>query len=218
MGFLLGIDEAGKGPVIGPLIIAGVIISEENSGKLRELGVKDSKELSPRKREELFSKIKELSEDFIILETSSKQLNDEMELENLNTIEIKKMAQIIDSFESKNPEVFIDAIEANTLKFKDKIISHLKNKELKIVAENRADQKYPVVSAASILAKVTRDSKIKKMHEKYGFFGSGYPADGRTIKFLEELDEKSYNEIVRLKWSTSKRILEKKKQKGLGEF
>ncbi|MCK4730650.1 MAG: ribonuclease HII [Candidatus Aenigmarchaeota archaeon] len=218
MGFLLGIDEAGKGPVIGPLIIAGVIISEENSGKLREVGVKDSKELSPRKREELFSKIKKLSEDFIILETSSKQLNEEMELENLNTIEIKKMGQIIDSFESKNPEVFIDAIEANTLKFKDKIISHLKNKELKIVAENRADQKYPVVSAASILAKVTRDSKIKKMHEQYGFFGSGYPADGRTIKFLEELDEKSYNEIVRLKWSTSKRILEKKKQKGLGEF
>ena len=218
MGFLLGIDEAGKGPVIGPLIIAGVLISKENSGKLRELGVKDSKDLSPGKRNELFSKIKELSEDFIILETSSKQLNEEMELENLNTIEIKKMAQIINSFESKKPEIFIDAIEANTLKFKEKILSKLKNKEVKIVAENRADQKYPVVSAASILAKVTRDSKVKKLHEKYGFFGSGYPADERTIKFLEELDEKSYNEIVRLKWSTSKRILEKKKQKGLGEF
>ncbi|RLJ00343.1 MAG: ribonuclease HII [Candidatus Aenigmatarchaeota archaeon] len=218
MGLLLGIDEAGKGPVIGPLIIAGVIISEENSRKLGELGVKDSKELSPKKRQELFSKIKELSEDFIILETSSKQLNEEMEMENLNTIEIKKMGEIIDSFEGKNPEVFIDAIEANTLKFKDKIISHLKNKKLKIVAENRADQTYPVVSAASILAKVTRDSKIKKLHDKYGFFGSGYPADGRTIKFLEELNEENYNEIVRLKWSTSKRILEKKKQKGLGEF
>jgi len=218
MGFLLGIDEAGKGPVIGPLIIAGVLISKENSGKLRELGVKDSKDLSPGKRNELFSKIKKLSEDFIILETSSKQLNEEMELENLNTIEIKKMAQIINSFESKKPEIFIDAIEANTLKFKEKILSKLKNKEVKIVAENRADQKYPVVSAASILAKVTRDSKVKKLHEKYGFFGSGYPADERTIKFLEELDEKSYNEIVRLKWSTSKRILEKKKQKGLGEF
>ena len=218
MEFLLGIDEAGKGPVIGPLIIAGVLISKENSGKLRELGVKDSKDLSPGKRNELFSKIKELSEDFIILETSSKQLNEEMELENLNTIEIKKMAQIINSFESKKPEIFIDAIEANTLKFKEKILSKLKNKEVKIVAENRADQKYPVVSAASILAKVTRDSKVKKLHEKYGFFGSGYPADERTIKFLEELDEKSYNEIVRLKWSTSKRILEKKKQKGLGEF
>ena len=100
MGFLLGIDEAGKGPVIGPLIIAGVLISKENSGKLRELGVKDSKDLSPGKRNELFSKIKELSEDFIILETSSKQLNEEMELENLNTIEIKKMVQIINSFES----------------------------------------------------------------------------------------------------------------------
>ena len=218
MVFLLGIDEAGKGPVIGPLIIAGVLISKENSGKLRELGVKDSKDLSPGKRNELFSKIKKLSEDFIILETSSKQLNEEMELENLNTIEIKKMAQIINSFESKKPEIFIDAIEANTLKFKEKILSKLKNKEVKIVAENRADQKYPVVSAASILAKVTRDSKVKKLHEKYGFFGSGYPADERTIKFLEELDEKSYNEIVRLKWSTSKRILEKKKQKGLGEF
>lgn len=218
MGFILGIDEAGRGAVVGPLVIGGVLISAENEEKLKKLGVKDSKELSPEKREKLFGKIKELSEDFIILKTSAKQLDNEMERKNLNEIEIERMAQIIDSFWLKKPKVFIDAVEANTLKFKGKILSKLKNKNPEIVSENYADKTYPIVSAASILAKVTRDSEIKKLHGKYGFFGSGYPSDERTINFLENLDRKKYDEIVRLKWATSRNILENKKQKKLGEF
>ena len=97
-------------------------------------------------------------------------------------------------------------------------MSIVKNKDIEIVAENYADKNYPVVSAASILAKVTRDAEIKKLHKKYGFFGSGYPGDERTIKFLEKLDKEEYSKIVRLKWATSKNILENKKQKKLGEF
>ena len=218
MGFFLGIDEAGRGAVVGPLVIGGVIISEENEKKLKKLGVKDSKELTPGKREELFEKIKELSEDYIILQISAKQIDDEMDIKNLNEIEMERMAQIIDSFSVKKPKVFIDAVEANTLKFKGKVLSRLKNKDLDIVAENHADENYPSVSAASILSKVTRDSEIKKLHEEYGFFGSGYPSDERTIKFLENLDREEYDKIVRLKWATSRNILERKNQRGLGEF
>ncbi len=172
MSFLLGIDEAGRGAVIGPLVIAGILISEENENKLKKLGVKDSKELSPEKREELFDKIKKLSEDFIILKISAKQIDNEMETKSLNEIEIKRIGQIIDSFWLKKPKVFVDAVEANTEKFKNKVLEKLKNKDENIVAENEADNKYVVVGGASILAKVTRDREIEKLHSKYGFFGS----------------------------------------------
>jgi len=218
MGFLLGIDEAGKGPVIGPLVIAGVLISEENEEKLKKLGIKDSKELSPEKRKKFFEEIKNLSEDFVVLKISAGELNREMDTKSLNEIEIGRIAQIINSFWMKRPKVYIDALEANTKKFKEKILSRLKDKKIEIIAENNADKTYPVVSAASIIAKVTRDSEIKKLHKKYGFFGSGYPSDERTIEFLEKLDREVYNKIVRLKWETSKNILKNKKQRKLLEF
>jgi len=218
MGFLLGIDEAGKGPVIGPLVIAGVLISEENEGKLKKLGIKDSKELSPEKRKKFSEEIKNLSEDFVVLKISASELNKEMDTKTLNEIEISRIAQIINSFWMRKPKVYIDALEANTKKFKEKILSRLKDKKLEIIAENYADKTYPIVSAASIIAKVTRDSEIKNLHKKYGFFGSGYPSDERTIEFLKKLNKEEYNKIVRLKWETSKNILKNKKQKKLLEF
>ena len=98
MGFLLGIDEAGKGPVIGPLVIAGVLISEENEEKLKKLGIKDSKELSPEKRKKFSEEIKNLSEDFVVLKISAGELNREMDTKSLNEIEIGRIAQIINSF------------------------------------------------------------------------------------------------------------------------
>ena len=98
MGFLLGIDEAGRGAVVGPLVICGLVISEKNEKKLKKFGVKDSKELSPEKREEFFDKIKELSEDFIVLKISAKQIDKEMETKSLNLIEIERITQIINSF------------------------------------------------------------------------------------------------------------------------
>ncbi len=180
--------------------------------------MKDSKELSQKKREELFENIKKREYNFITIKTSAKELDKEMDEKNLNEIEIENIAKIIDSFESKKPKVFVDAIEANTLKFKLKLLSKINDKEIEIIAENKADSTYPIVSAASIIAKVTRDNEIKNLHKRYCFFGSGYPSDERTIKFLEKLDRKNYNKIVRLKWATSKNILKKKKQKNLFSF
>lgn len=218
MGLILGIDEAGKGPVIGPLIIAGCLIDEKDEYKLREIGARDSKELTPRQRERMFEKIKNLCLDHFIVEITPKQLNAEMGILNLNQIELARVAKIVNHFSDKKPKVIIDSFEANTEKFAQKLRTLLNDKSLEIVSENRADKNYVTVSAASIIAKVTRDGKIKELHKKYGDFGSGYPADPRTIDFLNKLDEKEFPEIVRLKWSTAERILEKRRHKSLEHF
>lgn len=215
MGYLLGIDEAGKGPVIGPLVICGCLIEEEKGEELKKIGVKDSKLLFPKKREKLSVKIKEACSEFLAVEITPRQLNAEMDILNLNQIELARVAKIVNHFSEKKPKIFIDSFEANTEKFTEKLKSLLKDKDLEITCENRADRKFPVVSAASIIAKVTRDGKIKELHKTYGDFGSGYPADPKTIAFLNKLDEKHFPEIVRTKWSTAQRIIEGRKQKRL---
>lgn len=180
--------------------------------------VRDSKKILPEKRKEMIDEIKKIADDYIVLKISSKQLNKEMERRNLNEIEITRIAQIINSFWMRKPKIYLDSVEANTEKFRRKILEKLKDKEGDIVAENEADNKYVVVGGASILAKVTRDKEIEKLHGKYGQFGSGYSSDERTIEFLKKLDKESYNEIVRLKWVTSKNILEEKSQRKLGDY
>jgi len=180
--------------------------------------VRDSKKILPEKRKEIIKEIKKIADDYIVLKISSKQLNKEMEKRNLNEIEITKIAQIINSFWMRKPIVYLDSVEANTEKFKRKVLEKLKSREENIIAENEADNKYVVVGGASILAKVTRDKEIEKLHDKYGFFGSGYPSDERTIEFLKNLNKDSYNEIVRLKWITSKNILEERAQKKLDYY
>lgn len=218
MDFILGIDEAGRGALIGPLVIAGLLIKKSKEKKLKELGVKDSKKILSKKRIEIDKEIKKIADDYIILKISSKQLNKEMEKRNLNEIEITRIAQIINSFWMRKPKVFIDAIETNTEKFRNKILKKLKNKDIEIITENFADEKFVIVGGASILAKVERDKEISKLHKEYGFFGSGYPSDERTVKFLKKIDRNKYNEIVRLKWITSENILKERNQKKLLDY
>lgn len=217
MKSILGIDEAGRGPVIGPLVIAGVLINEQDEKKLKDLGVKDSKLLTPKKREELFNKIKKIAKDYEILIIEPKEIDEAVESQelNLNKLEAIKSAMIINKF---NPDLSIlDCPTVSTKKYEDVIRFYLKNKELKLKAENKADVNYPVVSAASILAKVTRDREIEKLKEKYGDIGPGYPSNEITKKFIKE-NWKKHPEIFRKSWATFKNIERKNEQKGLSEY
>nr|MBA4405098.1 ribonuclease HII [Nanoarchaeum sp.] len=217
MKTILGVDEAGRGPVIGPMVMAGVVINEADEKKLKEIGVKDSKLLTPKKREELFEKIKKIAKDYEIIIVSPKEIDEAVESQesNLNKLEAIKTAMIINKF---NPDLSIlDCPTVSTHKYEDVIRFYLKNKELKLKAENKADVNYPVVSAASILAKVTRDREIEKIKEKYGDIGPGYPSNEITQKFVKENWNK-HPEIFRKSWATFKNIANKKEQKGLSEY
>jgi ribonuclease HII len=209
---IAGVDEAGRGPVIGPLVIAGVMIEETDLHKLVDLGVKDSKLLTPQKRETLAQKIREHALIYHTVWLSPAEIDRVVEskrkLHKLNRLEAKTMAKVITIL--KPDTVYVDAADRLTDRFAEHIQENLTFSP-KIVSEHKADMKYPIVSAASIIAKVERDKAICQLQQKHGNLGCGYPSDPKTIKFLEDWSRKfgTYPDFVRKSWKTAKRIMEK---------
>lgn len=215
---ILGIDEAGRGPVIGPMVIVGALFREKDLWRLKKIRVKDSKLILPKKREELKKKIESIALKTVVEILQPEVIDSVMESShlNINWLEADTAADLINKL---NPDkVIIDCPSNNTKVFTQYLKDKVNNKDIEIIAENKADKNHLVVSAASIVAKVIRDQEIEKIKEKVGFdFGSGYPSDERTISFLEK-DFDKFPEFIRKKWSTHQRILKKKSQKSLEGF
>jgi len=201
-------------------VVAGVVIDEQDEKKLKELGVKDSKQLSPKKREQLAVEIEKIAKSVFILRVPACKIDTyRSEGINLDKIEAMKIAEIITSCEANT--VFVDSLGVNSKKFHNKILELIPQNEAELIIENYADETYTVVSAASIIAKVERDSAIKELKEKVGFdFGVGYSHDKRTIKFLEKLIQKNKNlpPYVRESWVTTQILKENSFQKKLKNF
>jgi ribonuclease HII len=211
--WVAGVDEAGRGCVIGPLVIAGVLIREERIPALMRLGVKDSKLLSSKKREALAAEIARLAEKHIVKKLSPVEIDRAVEsgrkLHKLNRLEAQTMAQIIEAL--KPDEVYVDAADVLEERFKHHIQESLLFKA-KIIAKHKADRTYPVVSAASIIAKVERDREIAALAVQYGDFGSGYLADPKTMKFLKQWlqTHSEYPDCVRKSWKPAKQAKNEK--------
>jgi len=219
MNLICGIDEAGRGPIIGPLVMCGFMVKEGDEKELVKLQVKDSKLLTKAKREELFDKIKDISYKYEVIVTSTdevdKAVNNHEGL-NLNKLEAKKTAEIINVL--KPNKAIIDAPNNNIPSYKEFLSGFIKNKNTKLILEHKADLNYPVVAAASIIAKVTRDNEIEKIKKKIKIdFGSGYMSDAKTVNFLEKYYEK-HKELFRKSWMPYKNQMNKKFQKNLEDF
>jgi ribonuclease HII len=199
---IAGIDEAGKGPVIGPLVVCGVMCDEETAELLKDMGVKDSKKLDRERREELYDTIKSLCK-VKVLKISVEDLNRLMENMSINEVLKKAYVEIIRSLKPK--VVYIDCPDVNVERFKHEMEERT---GVEVFASHKADEIYPIVSMASIVAKVERDFEIDRLKEIYGDFGSGYPSDPRTIEFLRSYlrENKSFPPIVRKRWKTLKRL------------
>jgi len=184
---VIGLDEAGRGSIIGPLLIGGVVIEDNKLDQLSKIGVKDSKLLSPYNRNRLLKLIKGISKT-VVTQKISPALIDEYvskgkKYRRLNYLEAITMGKVA---LNQDPDIiYVDAADINPDRFAEDIRSILK-KDVKIFSAHKADQKYPIVSAASIVAKCERDAEIDRIAEENGYFGSGYPSDPRTIKFLKE--------------------------------
>ncbi|MEM1684361.1 MAG: ribonuclease HII [Nanopusillaceae archaeon] len=210
---ILGIDEAGRGPVIGPLVIAGVQYIEEKLEDLLNIGVKDSKELSKNERENIFNKLEKMVE-FKYKVISPAIIDHYVEKKNLNQLEFLNYCKIIEEF--KSPKVFIDSFVKNSQKLKEKFKKAL-TYDPELIVEIKADKKYPIVSAASIIAKVIRDREIDKIKKETGIdFGSGYPSDEKTINAIKENYE-ILKDYIRKTWFTVKKI-RNEKQKKISDF
>jgi len=209
MSLILGIDEAGRGPVIGPMVIAGVAINESNLQSLRDLKLRDSKKLSKSSRDIFYDEIKSLCDGVYSIHLLPVDLN-----ENLTIVERDAIIKITAKFSPS--QLFVDApVPPKAIPgFVQSIVDRLTLHDLKITAENGADDRYEIVSAASIIAKVERDREIEKLWDVHGDFGCGYPSDPKTQNFLRNcyLSEGQFPECVRIRWATVDRVIHEVKQ------
>jgi ribonuclease HII len=217
---ICGVDEAGRGPVIGPLVVASFSIIEEKIEDIESLGVKDSKKLTTKKRTKLFSEILELSGSHYFRILNPEYLNIEMKKQTLNEIEVKAFIDAIIGLKVPLKRIICDSCDVNEMRFSDNIKEGIFDHypESEVIASHKAEDKYPIVAAASILAKVKRDELLKKIEEEVGSpIGSGYPSDPTTRRFLEEYYKRnnSFPSYVRLEWKTLKNIKDSQNQKKL---
>ena len=226
---VIGIDDAGRGPLIGPMILAGVLMTREQEATLKEAGVKDSKQLTHPARLRLAETIKENSIGYKVVKSFPNEIDEFVQTKglNLNTLEAKKAAEIINVLNDRADKIkiILDCPSVNTKAWRLKLLEFVKNtNNLEVICEHKADVNHPSVSAASILAKCAREEEvelIKKDYEKYGNIGSGYPSDPATKEFLKKHGKELENSgIFRKTWATWTEMFgnKEKKQVSLADF
>ncbi|PIN75973.1 ribonuclease HII [Candidatus Woesearchaeota archaeon CG10_big_fil_rev_8_21_14_0_10_37_12] len=214
---ICGIDEAGRGCIIGPLVISGVTANLKELAQIEKSDVKDSKLLSPARREELYEFLQKFTYEVLIVppkEIDKYVLSETGE--NLNWLEAEKSVEIINRL--KPDKVILDCPSPNLKAYKKYVAERLLNLDIDIVVEHKADLNNKIVGAASIIAKVIRDREIEKIRQHVGInFGSGYPSDPLTSAFLQKNWDK-HPEIFRHSWAPYQALVKKKMQKRLGEY
>lgn len=223
---IAGLDEAGRGPVIGPLVIGCVIFNQKDLNLLDEWGIDDSKKISKKKRNEYARIIKKNCLAWKIIQVSAKEINNLHYANNLslNQIEEISFAKLLNSFSPKPDVIYLDACDPIEDRFGQSIAKLLSFKPKKIISKHRGDSIFKIVGASSIIAKTERDLIIDGYKEIYGNCGSGYPSDKYTRSFLETYfkEKGKFPPITRTWWKTAinikNSILEKKKQKRLTDF
>lgn len=205
MTLLLGIDEAGRGPVIGPMAVGAVLAEDQQREKLEKLGVKDSKQLSENRRNDLEEQIQTSVRDTRVRLVRARQID-------RNSLTELSLDTISDLISSLSPDrVLLDALTSES--GQKRILRCLEERITgpipDIHAESGADHLYPIVSAASILAKVRRDREMARLRSRFGDMGSGYPGDPATRAFLEEnlCSDHPSRPFIRTRWKTCRDIL-----------
>ncbi len=203
-----GIDEAGRGSVLGPLVIAGISFDSKKIDKLKEMNITDSKKTLPNKRKELFSKIFSICDSIFICKINCPTIDKFVKLNRLNVLESIFMTIVADNIHAD--KIIVDSCDVNPCRFQQEIKKRLLNKKVSVYSFHKADLDSIVVSCASIIAKVTRDNEIAKLKEMLGKdLGSGYPSDPKTKSFIcNEVFVKESKNCIRFSWKPVKKILD----------
>ncbi len=217
---LVGVDEAGRGPVLGPLVVAAIAVPLSSEATLREMGVRDSKKLQANRRDRLAGELTMYHHR--VVEVPAEDVDALRSTASLNVIEARLFAStVLGVLEELGPEgrasVYLDAADATESTFERHFRGALGDdpragRVVHVVSRHEADDLFPVVSAASILAKTRREEALARLRKELGDdIGSGYPSDGRTIAFLEKwITEKGVlPPHTRASWRTAQRLLDR---------
>jgi ribonuclease HII len=212
---ICGIDEAGRGSVMGPLVVGSVCIGSDSP--LRDIGVKDSKKLSPAVRERMFDLITDACDSTCTVVASAADIDERRKRQSLNIIELDMFLESVSGM--KADVVYADCPDVNESDFS--AIMTVRLNGVKVVAEHKADDTYPVVSAASIIAKVTRDRMMESISKEFGVdVGSGYPSDHFTMDFIEKWikDNGSPPKHTRCSWEPVRHLMSASKNTRLSDW
>jgi ribonuclease HII len=157
-----GVDEAGRGPLVGSVVAAAVVLDPDKPIQ----GLKDSKKLSAKVREELFEIIVRDSKAWCIAEASASEI-DSINILQATMLAMKRAVEGLEKMLGHLPHKAV--IDGN----------RCPNLSIQMEAIVKGDSKVPAISAASILAKVTRDRQMQDLHASYPMYGfnqhMGYP-------------------------------------------
>src|SRR3989344_3868314 len=215
---ICGIDEARRGPVMSVMVMCGAMIEEDDMPKLIALKPKDSKLMTREEREELYPKLLSVLKYYHVFIIQPSEIDKAVKGGdglNLNRLEAHKQAEILNEF---NPDkAIIDCPSNNIDSYRLYLKKLLKNKKVDLILEHKAER-YPLVAAASIIAKVTGDNEIEHIKKEICIdFGSGYMSDPKTVEFLKINFEK-FDYLFRKSWFPYQELLNKKFQKSLSDF
>ncbi len=213
---MCGVDEAGRGPAMGPLVVGTVYV--ESDDVLRTIGVKDSKKLTPKTRERMYDEITSSADHWHTVIITAEQIDEQRKSISLNEIELRMFAE--GSTKWKTDVIYADCPDINENSFSDRLRVLVGN-DAEIIAKHKADDTYPVVSAASIIAKVTRDRMMEDIQKEFGVnVGSGYPSDHYTMDFIREWIEKngSAPPHVRCSWEPVREMLSRRKMTKIDDW
>lgn len=203
-GTVLGLDEAGRGSLIGPMVVGGFLTTERRTPELTELGVRDSKLLTPARRTEIYARLPEFGTRCSVVLAPSR-IDRYVRRGKLNVLEAEAFATLVRRH--RPTRTIADACDVNAHRFASRVAAHSRT-AVRVEAKHRADRTEVVVGAASIVAKVERDLAIAALAERLGAtIGSGYPSDDRTTDFVRSvLARGPAPEYVRSSWATMDRI------------
>lgn len=205
-----GTDEAGRGSIIGPLVVGSVLLDRRGGDQLKALGVKDSKKLSPSRRGKLAPMIEEINLANVVTYLTPRNIDSYVrrrrKYTTLNRLEAEVVAAHL--LELRPSVAYLDSPYPVPEVYRDMVRGLIGGMKVRIVSQNRAESAHIEVAAASVLAKVRRDEIIGELRLKLGDFGSGYPSDPRTRKFvLELLGRGEKQSFIRWSWKTIGRLL-----------
>lgn len=204
-----GIDEAGRGPVLGPLVVAGVASSEDDP--FEDLALRDSKLMTPRAREKMAAIIRDRADAIETVVASADEIDAWRTTMTLNEVEVRLFGRIGRALRADT--LIVDACDVDARRFGIAVEVQL-NHRCKVLSAHGADRDNPVVSAASIIAKTERDRLMadisRRMEQRFGVpTGSGYPSDPQTRRFLEVVFDTTgaLPDCVRHSWKTVSALL-----------
>ena len=203
---VIGIDEAGRGAWVGPLVVGAVVVPRGTLRTLAATGARDSKTLSPARREAILAAIERCSRTDR-LEASPREIDRSVALGELNRLEARLFGELGRRFAPV--EARVDACDANAPRFGRDVARHA-GPGVRVVARHHADARDPLVGAASIVAKVHRDRAVRRLSEELGEeVGSGYPSDPVTVRFVRRVVDPGapLPTWLRGSWATTRRVI-----------